>query len=118
MYNGGRYVTQYLRVKLFIVYISCVLAPSVTVENVMISNITDGGSDIAIVIEWNPPAYPNGIIRYYRVEFRQILDPLDVGSDSTRKRNVLLDETVMNVFANITEENDGAPTNVTISGLG
>ena len=99
-------------------YISCVLAPSVAVENVMIFNITDGGSDIAIVIEWNPPAYPNGIIRYYRVEFRQILDPLDVGSDSTRKRNVLLDETVMNVFANITEQNDGAPTNITISGLG
>ena len=94
------------------------LAPSVAVENVMISNITDGGgSDIAIVIEWNPPAYPNGIIRYYRVEFRQILDPLDVGSDSTRKRNVL-DEAVMNVFANITEGNDEAPTNVTISGLG
>ena len=96
------------------------VAPSVAVQNVMISNITDGGtgSDIAIVIEWNPPAYPNGIIHYYRIEFGQISDPLDVGNDGTRKRNILLDETVMNVFANITEDSDGAPTNVTIGGLG
>ena len=94
------------------------LAPSVAVQNVMISNITDGGSDIAIVIEWDPPAFPNGIIRYYRAEFGQISDPLDVGNDFTRKRNILLDETVMNVFANITDGSDGAPTNITISGLG
>ena len=94
------------------------VAPSGTVQNVMISNITDGGSDIAILIQWDPPVYPNGIIRYYRVEFGQILDPLDVGNDGTRKRNILLDETVMNVFVNITEESDGAPTNVTIGGLG
>ena len=96
------------------------VAPSVAVQNVMISNITDGGTgnDIAIVIEWDPPAYPNGIIRYYRVEFGQILDPLDVGNDGTIKRYIFLDETVMDVFANITEDSDGAPTNLTIGGLG
>ena len=94
------------------------VAPSVAVQNVMISNITDDGSDIAVVIGWDPPAYPNGIIRYYRVEFGQISDPLDVGNDGTRKRSILLDETVMNVFANITKDSYGAPTNVTIGGLG
>ena len=94
------------------------VAPSVSIQNVMISNITDSGRDIAIVIEWDPPAYPNGIIRYYRVEFGQILDSLDVGNDNTRKRYILLDETVMDAFANITEDSDGAPTNVTIGGLG
>ena len=94
------------------------VAPSVSIQNVMISNITDSGRDIAIVIEWDPPAYPNGIIRYYRVEFGQILDSLDVGNDNIRKRYILLDETVMDAFANITEDSDGAPTNVTIGGLG
>ena len=96
-----------------IVHISCI-APSVPVQNVMISNAT-GGDDIAIVITWDPPSDPNGIIQYYRVEFQQISDPLDNGG--RRKRNIPLDNTMMNVFANITS-GTGAPTNITLSGLG
>ena len=97
----------------YIVYISCI-APSVPVQNVMISNAT-GGDDIAIVITWDPPSDPNGIIQYYRVEFQQISNPLDNGG--RRKRNAALDNTMMNVFANITN-GTGAPTNITLSGLG
>ena len=78
-------------------------------------------SDIAISITWEPPAYPNGIIRYYRVEYVQASDPLaDTGNTAgRRKRNIPLDTiTIMNEFANITDEGVGPRTNVTLSGLG
>ena len=97
-----------------IVYISYA-APSVPVQNVMVSNVTDD-DDIAVLITWDPPSDPNGIIRYYRVEFQQISDPLD--NDGIGKRNIPLDNTMMNVFANITSGSTGAPTNITLSGLG
>ena len=92
-------------------------APSDPVQNVAISNVTDDDDiDIAVFITWDPPTDPNGIIRYYRVEFMQVSDPLDVdGNDATRKRNIPLDVMIMNEFANIT---DGGPTNITLSGLG
>jgi len=81
----------------------------------MISNVTDR-DDIAIDITWNPPTDPNGIIRYYRVEFVQDSDPLDNGS--REKRDVPLDNMVMNVFINITSGSSGAPTNARLSRLG
>ena len=81
----------------------------------MISNVTDD-DDIAVFITWDPPSDPNGIIRYYRIEFEQVLDPLD--NNGRGKRNIPLDNTVMNVFANITSGSSGAPTNVTLSELG
>ena len=97
-----------------IVYISCVV-PSTPPRNVMVSNVTDD-DDIAIVITWDPPSDPNGIIQYYRVEYQQISDPLD--NDGRGKRNADLNDTVMNVFANITTGSFGAPTTVTLNGLG
>ena len=107
----------------YILIISCV-APSVPVQNVVVSNVNDS-DDITVFIEWNPPTDPNGIIRYYRVQFMQVLDPLDDGDDGSsddgsggrRKRNIPLDVTVMNVFVNITDGSDGAPTNITLRGL-
>ena len=96
-----------------IVYILCT-APSSPV-NVMISNVTDG-DDIAVLIKWDPPSDPNGIIRYYRIEFEQDFDPLD--NDSRAKSNISLNDTVMNVFVNSTSGSSEAPTNVTVSGLG
>ena len=83
--------------------------------NVMVSNVTDGDV-IAVLITWDPPDDPNGIIRYYRIEFEQGFDPLD--NDGRAKRNIPLDDTVMNVFVNITSGNSEAPTNATLSGLG
>ena len=95
-------------------YISCI-APSTAVQNLMISNVTDG-DDIAVLITWDPPSDPNGIIQYYRVAFQQVSDPLD--NDGRGKRNIFLDDTLKNVFANITSGSSGAPTTVTLSGLG
>ena len=84
----------------------------------MISNVTDV-DDIAVSITWDPPTDPNGILRYYRVEFMQASDPLDVdGNDDRTKRNIPLDDTIMNEFANITDGSAGAPTNIALSGLG
>ena len=97
----------------YIVYIFCTV-PSSPV-NVMISNVTDG-DDIIVLIMWDPPSDPNGIIRYYRIEFERDFDPLD--KDGRGKRNIPLDDTVMSVFVNITSGNSEAPTNVTLSGLG
>ena len=101
------------------VHISCIV-PSTPPQNVMVSNVTDG-DDIAVMVTWEPPSDPNGIIRYYRVEFQQISDPLD--NDGIGKRNAPLNDTVMNEFANITSGgtgtiSTGAPTMVTLSGLG
>ena len=96
-----------------IVYIPCT-APSSPV-NVMISNVTDV-DDIAVLIAWDPPSDPNGIIHYYRIEFEQGFDPLD--DDGRAKRNIPLDDTVMNVFVNITSGSSEAPTSATLSGLG
>ena len=84
----------------------------------MISNVTDV-DDIAVSITWDPPTDPNGILRYYRVEFMQASDPLDVdGNDDRRKRNIPLDVTILNEFANITDGSAGAPTDIPLSGLG
>ena len=94
-------------------YFFCIV-PSTPPRNVVISNVTDG-DDIAVFITWDPPSDPNGIIRYYRVEFQQISDPLD--NDSRRKRNAALNDTVMNSFTNTTSGSSGAPTNITLSGL-
>ena len=80
-----------------------------------------GIDDIAVLIEWQPPADPNGIIMYYRVQYTQESDPLDDDNDSDRGRrkiNLPLDTTVVTVFTNITEGSDGAPTNIALSGLG
>ena len=96
-----------------IVYILCTVPTSPV--NVMISNVTDG-DDIAVFITWDPPSDPNGIIYYYRIEFEQGLDPLD--NDGRVKRNIPLNDTMMNVFVNITSGNSEAPTSVTLSGLG
>ena len=96
-----------------IVYISCTV-PSSPV-NVMVSNVTDDDV-IAVLIMWDPPDDPNGIIHYYRIEFEQSFDPLD--NNGRGKRNISLDDTAMNVFVNITSESSEAPTNATLSRLG
>ena len=86
----------------------------------MISNVTDV-DDIIVSITWNPPTDPNGVIRYYRVEFMQVLDPLDVDDEDNgvrRKRNIPMNVTIMVEFANITDGSTEPPTNITLSGLG
>ena len=86
----------------------------------MVSNVTDF-DDIAVSITWDPPTDPNGMIRYYRVQYVQASDPLadTGGTDDRRKRNIPLDTiTVLNVFANITDGDAGPLTNITLSGLG
>ena len=85
----------------------------------MVSNVTDV-DDIAVSITWDHPAYPNGIIRYYRVQYVEVSDPLANTSDTggRRKKNIPLDATVLNEFANITDEGAGPHINVTLSGLG
>ena len=87
----------------------------------MISNVTDV-DDIAVSITWDPPNDPNGVIRYYRVEFMQASDPLaDTSGPLTggrRKRNIPLDTAVMNKFANITDLGAGPLTSVTLQRLG
>ena len=99
-----------------IVYVFSI-APSDPVQNVMISNVTDV-DDIAVSITWDPPTDPDGIIRYYRVEFMQASDPLDEDGNDRRKRKIPLDVTIMNEFVNITDGSAGALTNITLSGLG
>ena len=96
-----------------IVYILCTVPSSLV--NVTIFNVTDG-DDIAVFIKWDPPSDPNGVIHYYRIEFEQGLDPLD--NDGRAKRNISLNDTVMNVLVNSTSGSSEAPTNVTVSGLG
>ena len=91
--------------------------PSDPVQNVAISNVTDG-EEITISIEWDPPTDPNGVIRYYRVQYVQALDPLDMGHSAVKRRNILFNATVINEFVNITNGSAGAPTNTTLSGLG
>ena len=93
-------------------------APNDPVQSVTISNVTDV-DDIAVSVTWDPPTDPNGIIHYYRIEFMQVSDPLDVdGNDPRKKRNIPMDIKIMNEFANITDGSIGAPTNITLSGLG
>ena len=96
------------------------IAPSDPVQNVMISNVTDV-DDITVSITWDPPTDPNGVIRYYRVEFMQVLDPLGVDGEDNgarRKRNIPMNVTIMVEFANITDGSTEPPTNITLSGLG
>ena len=96
------------------------IAPSDSVQNVMISNVTDV-DDIAVSITWDPPTDPNGILRYYRVEFMQASDPLADTSGplngGRRTRSIPLGTTVVNEFANITNLGVGPPTTVTLQGL-
>ena len=88
----------------------------------MIFNVTD--ENIAVSITLEPPAYPNGIIRYYRVQYVEASDPLadtgDTGDTGGRgKRNIPLDTiSVFNNFANITDGGAGPRTSVTLIGLG
>ena len=52
------------------------------------------------------------------MQYVQALDPLDMGHSAVKKRNILLNATVINEFVNITDGSAGAPTNTTLSGLG
>ena len=88
--------------------------PSTPVQNIRIVNVTDDPV-ITVVLMWDPPSHPNGIIRYYRIEFQQLSDG---GGNLGRKKRVVPVETeLMNVFANITGFGE-APTNLTLSNLG
>ena len=61
IYVCGPYITEF----------TCLpTVPSDPVQNVMASNDTDN-STIAVVISWDPPACPNGVIRRYRIIFQQ-----------------------------------------------
>ena len=95
------------------------IAPSDPVQNVMVSNVTDI-DDIAVFITWEPPNDPNGIIQYYRVQYVQASDPLTDTGDTggRRRRNIHLNATVLNEFANITDKGAGPRTSVTLSELG
>lgn len=55
--------------------------PSDPVQNVMASNDTDN-TTIAVVISWDPPACPNGIIRYYRLIFQQTAENISGSSNN------------------------------------
>ena len=86
----------------------CSIVPSDPVQNVAVINVTD--DSIAVMISWDPPSYPNGFIRYYRVEFQLIPDGGcgDVPSDSE----------LMNNFANFSRASEAAPTVIILDGLG
>ena len=92
-----------------------IIAPSTPVQNVMISNITDS-DNIAVLISWDSPSDPNGIIRYYRIEIVQAFNPLD--NNDRRKRNIPLDDTILNVFVNITSDDSETSFNLTLNDLG
>ena len=109
------HIHTYTRIHRAVNIIVLCIAPSDPVQNVLISNVTDG-NDIAVSITWDPPTDPNGIIRYYRIQFLQVSDPLD--NRARRKRNIPSDATIMNEFSYITNGSTGAPTNITLSGLG
>ena len=102
-------------IHIIVVYFSCI-APSTPPVNVVIFNVTDG-DNIAVDITWGPPNDPNGIIRYYRVEFVEASDPLDNGGPGNTYCP-LLGNTVMNMFVNNTPTGIGAATNARLSGLG
>ena len=98
-------------------YVISYTVPSDPVQNVMISNVTDDDDTIAVIISWDPPTDPNGVIQYYRIEYMQSSDPLS-NNNGRKKRSVPLNNTVINLFTNITNGSSGAPTNITLSGLG
>ena len=85
--------------------------PATPVQNIRIVNDTNDPV-ISVVFTWDPPSDPNGIIRYYRVEFQQI-----AGGLGRRKRVAALDNEIMNEFANFTASGE-APTNITLTNLG
>ena len=98
-------------------------APSDSVQNVMVSNVTDI-DDIAVCITWDPPTNPNGIIRYYRIVFQQtsemfhgIASDSGDGSGTDNSGCPPMDTTIMEerVLYNRTVE---APTMIILSGLG
>ena len=70
---------------------------------------------ITVVFTWDPPSHPNGIIRYYRIEFQQLSD--GGGSLGRKKRVAPVDTEPIDVFVNITGFGE-APTNLTLSNLG
>ena len=96
------------------------IAPSDSVLNVMVSNVTDV-DDIAVSIEWDPPTDPNGFIRYYHIVFQQTSEVLygSGGSASGTSTNGCppINTTIIEerVFFNETTD---APTMIIINGLG
>ena len=87
--------------------------PGTPVQNIRIVNDTDDPV-ISVVFTWDLPSDPNGIIRYYRVEFQQIAD--GSGGQGRRKRVAALDTQPIDAFANFTGSGK-APTNITVVGL-
>ena len=53
----------------------------------MASNDTDNDT-IAVVISWDPPACPNGLIRYYRIIFQQTLELFYSSGFGSRDDNI------------------------------
>ena len=103
-------------------YIHFPTAPSDPVQNVMVSNITSTEvNNISVFITWDPPTDPNGIIRYYRVQYIQASDPLaNTGfTGGRKKRNIALDTTtILNEIVNITDGGVGPRTSITLRELG
>ena len=96
-------------------------APSDSVQNVMVSNVTDI-DDIAVYITWDPPTDPNGIIQYYHIIFQltsEMFYGIASGSGSGTDNSGCppTDTTIMEerVLDNGIVE---APTMITLSGLG
>ena len=106
---------------------NCIIAyiitsvPSDSVQNVMVSSVTDI-DDIAISITWDPPTSPNGIIQYYRIIFQQTSEMFyGIASGSFSGTDNIgcppIDTTIMEervIYNGIVE----APTMITLSGLG
>ena len=95
-------------------YLSYFTVPATPVQNIRIVNDTNDPV-ISVVFTWDPPSDPNGIIRYYRVEFQQVAD--GSGGIGRRKRVAALDNEIMNEFANFTGSGE-ARTNITLTNLG
>ena len=83
------------------------LVPSDSVQDVVVTNVTD--DTVAVMISWDPPSDPNGLISYYRLEFQLILDG-GCGDDPS-------DSEVMNNFANCSGTSE-PPTMIILDELG
>ena len=86
----------------------------------MVSNI-NGVDDIAVFIEWDPPADPNGFIRYYRIAFQQTSDVLygSGGSASGTGNSGCppINTTIVEERVSFNETTE-APTMIILNGLG
>ena len=85
--------------------------PSDPVQNVMASNDTDN-STIAVVISWDPPACPNGVIRRYRIIFQQT-EELFYSSGSGNNSNIgcpAINTTIIEQIISTTTESSTAIT--------